>query len=350
MTRRNLLALAISVCVLTPAVLAQVANASLLRVEIENHRIYRFDVDPSKYGSSSTSLSGQTFGGGPTGGSATSPFCNFTSYLAIGDLVSINGTPVKGTVFEKISDVSATPAPAAGQCQAIADITRGTFYEWNLEIMNQDGTYLGSVLAQGLAGGGPSPPGAPSSVTRGGYMVVGGTGAFLGVRGGYFQNTPDASVPVPITSAAENPSLRRTFGGGKTHATLYLIPLSPPQVAMTASGPAITHSTDFTLVNSSKPAAPGEILSLFATGLGPTRPTVDPGKAFPSQPLASVVAPVSVTVNGVSAEVLGAVGYPGATDGYQVNFRVPSGVSSGAASIQVNAAWIAGPEVKIAIQ
>src|SRR5690242_4293063 len=34
--------------------------------------------------------------------------------------------------------------------------------------------------------------------------------------------------------------------------------------------------------------------------------------------------PVEVTVNGKSAEVLAAVGYPGAIGGYQVNFRVPS--------------------------
>ncbi len=320
MNCKKLLALAISACASAPAVLAQIGNASLLQIEVENHRIYRFDVDPSKYGTSSTSLSGQAFGGS---GSITSPFCNFTSYLAVGDLVSINGTPVKGTVFEKINDISATPTPTAGQCQAIADITRGAFYEWNLEIMNQDGTYLGSVLAQGLAGGGPPPPGAPSSVTRGGYMVVGGTGVFMGIRGGYFQNTPDPSAPVPITSAAENPSLRRTFGGGKTHATLYVISPSPPQVVMTANGPAVTHSKDFTLVSSANPASAGEVLSLFATGLGPTRPTVDPGKTFPAQPLAAVAAPVSVTVNGVPAAVLGAVGYPGATDGYQVNFRVP---------------------------
>jgi uncharacterized protein (TIGR03437 family) len=86
------------------------------------------------------------------------------------------------------------------------------------------------------------------------------------------------------------------------------------------------------------------------TGLGPTKPGVDPGSPFPPSPAAVVNSPVSVTVNGKSAEVLAAVGYPGAVNGYQVNFRVPSDAPRGTATIQVAAAWIAGPEVRIAIQ
>jgi uncharacterized protein (TIGR03437 family) len=117
-----------------------------------------------------------------------------------------------------------------------------------------------------------------------------------------------------------------------------------------ASGPAITHSRDFSLVSLSKPAAAGEVLSLFATGLGPTRPGVDPGSPFPASPSQAVNSPVVVTVNGKPSEVLGAVGYAGTVDGYQVNFRVPDGTAKGTAAIQVSAAWIAGPAVNIAIQ
>lgn len=91
-------------------------------------------------------------------------------------------------------------------------------------------------------------------------------------------------------------------------------------------------------------------MSLFMTGLGPTKPGVDPGSPFPASPPAVVNSPVNVMVNGKSAEVLGAVGYPGAVNGYQVNFRVPSDAAHGTATIQVASAWIAGPAVQIAIQ
>jgi uncharacterized protein (TIGR03437 family) len=126
--------------------------------------------------------------------------------------------------------------------------------------------------------------------------------------------------------------------------------MSPPQILITDSGPAVSHSSDFSPVTSSKPAAAGEVLSLFATGLGPTAPAVDPGQPFPSSPAAIVNSPIEVKVNGNSAEVLGAVGYPGSVDGYQVNFRVPQNTAKGAATIQVSAAWMAGAAVRIAVQ
>jgi uncharacterized protein (TIGR03437 family) len=53
---------------------------------------------------------------------------------------------------------------------------------------------------------------------------------------------------------------------------------------------------------------------------------------------------------GKLGDVLYAGGYPGAVDGYQVNFRVPDGIATGLASLQLTSAWIAGSEVKIAIQ
>jgi uncharacterized protein (TIGR03437 family) len=112
----------------------------------------------------------------------------------------------------------------------------------------------------------------------------------------------------------------------------------------------VVHSSDFSLVTTSNPAAAGELLTLFATGLGPVNAAIDPGQPFPTAPLALVNSPVAVTVNGSAAEILGAVGYPGATDGYQVNFRLPSGVAKGTATLQLSAAWIAGTPVTIMVQ
>jgi len=148
----------------------------------------------------------------------------------------------------------------------------------------------------------------------------------------------------------EDPANRINNGGGKAVFVLQVIPLYRPEILTTAAGPAVVHSGDFSPVSSAKPAAAGETLSLFATGLGPTRTSLDPGQPFPSSPLAVVNSPVEVTVNGKSAEVLGAVGYPGAVDGYQVNFQVPPGMPKGEASIQLTAAWIAGTPVTIMVQ
>src|SRR5690348_15890971 len=118
----------------------------------------------------------------------------------------------------------------------------------------------------------------------------------------------------------EDSANRRLNGGGSQRWIVHLFPMSAPQLAITPGGYAVTYSGDFSPITASTPGAAGEILSLFASGLGPVNPGVDPGQPFPSSSLTIVNSPVGVTVNGKPAEVLRAVGYPGAVDGYQVNF------------------------------
>ena len=123
-----------------------------------------------------------------------------------------------------------------------------------------------------------------------------------------------------------------------------------PQVAIASGGAAVAHASDFALVTATNPASPGELLSLFVAGLGPTFPRVDPGKPFPSSPLAVVTSPVEVRVNGKPAEVLGAEGFPGAVDGYQVNFRLPADTLKGLASLQVSTGMVADTAVKVMVK
>ena len=118
---------------------------------------------------------------------------------------------------------------------------------------------------------------------------------------------------------------------------------------MTGGTPMVAHA-DNEMVTASNPAAPGEKLYAYLTGLGPTNPGVDPGQAFPPSPRASVNSPIQVTVNGNAALVLVAVGFPGGVDTYQLQFQVPSETRSGGALLQVSAAWIEGPTVTIPIQ
>jgi uncharacterized protein (TIGR03437 family) len=177
---------------------------------------------------------------------------------------------------------------------------RNTLATITLEILKSDGTQIGTITAIGLTGGPPppaSPVTAPTSVAGGHNLAItGGTGAFLGARGQIGSLSPVAR----ITSIAEDPTDRRRNGGGPGtwRWIAHVIPMARPEVTMLPAGPAITHSGDFSLVTASKPAAQGEILSIFATGLGPVVPGVDPGNPFPASPLAVVNSPVEVTVNG----------------------------------------------------
>lgn len=272
---------------------------------------------------------------------------NFFPLSGIGDIVSVNGQPVKGTAAYRVHAFGLRPAPNPGD--AIADTQRGSLRYQTFEILQADGTPVGTIVAMGPNVGAP-PPGAPLAQTGGNLAIIGGTGAFLGARGQSGGAATSQDIPARSASVAEDPANRRVNGGGRLRFVLHLIPMSTPQIVVTSAGPAVTHSSDFTLVTSSKPAAAGEILSVFVTGLGPTRPRVDPSKPFPLRPPAVVNSPVEVKVNGKPAEVLAADGFPGSVDGYQVNFRVPPDTAKGIAAIQVSAAWIAGTPTSITIQ
>ncbi len=271
---------------------------------------------------------------------------NFAQSIGIADIVSVNGKPAKGVFTERRTLLNHATNPTPGQ--AIADAPRNNLHERWFEILKPDGTPVGTIMTSGPGGGNPA-PGAPSAMASADFIVTGGTGAFLGARG-QAGGTRDPRPEARSASMTEDPANRRIHGGGQRRFILHLIPMSRPEVATTASGPAVTHANDFTLVTAARPARAGEILSLFATGLGPTRPGVDPGRPFPASPLALVNSPLEVTVNGVPAEVLYAGGCPGAVDGYQVNFRLPSGITPGQASLQISAAWIPGSEVRIPVQ
>jgi len=308
---------------------------AMLTIDIENFVEYQSDVtDPSKIATNPNIT-------------PVLPPRNFFLAATLGDIVAVNGQPAKGTYAAQTWVVGLSSNPKPGQ--AIADTTRTALRYATFEILKSDGTLVGTIMVMGSAGGSPPPPGAPLAQTAGNFAIMGGTGAYLGVRGQYGQVTTSQTVPVRLASTAEDPSNRRTNGGGKVRYLVHLMQSSVPQIAATANGPAVVHSSDFSPVTSSKPATAGELLSLFATGLGPTQPGVAPGQPFPSIPVA-VNSPVDVTVNGKPAEVVAAVGFPGAVDGYQVNFRVPADTAKGLAAIQVSAAWIAGAPVTVTVE
>jgi hypothetical protein len=310
-----------------------VAPATVLEVQAENFVAYVGDVsDVLKFATEP----------GVTTVSAIGPR-NFGTTLAIADIVAVNGKPAKGTVVINMRTITLSAAPTPGQ--AISDTARGASSNYALEIQQADGTPVGNIYASGFSGGAP-PPGAPLAVAGSNNAVVGGTGAFVGVRG---QLGGGQGASIRLASITEDPTNRRTNGGGRLTVVVTLIPMSRPEIVTAASGPAIFHA-DFSPVTAAKPAKAGEVLIVRATGLGPTRPGVDPGKPFPTEAPQDVNSPVGVTVNGNSVDVINKVGWPGMLDTYRVDFRAPDGIAAGTATIQLTAAWIAGPSVNIPAQ
>jgi hypothetical protein len=278
---------------------------------------------------------------------ALRPIKPFQSFTDITDIVAVNGQLAKGTWITRGDPqlgLAPNAVPGAAMPRAIADVTRSGVVHDYLEILQPDGTPIGTILLSGMNMGSP-PPGAPLAVTLGNRAVTGGTGAFLGVRG----QAGNAVSMFRVASISEDPANRRINGGGPKRLIVHLIPMSRPEIVTASGGPAVFHA-DFSPVTAAKPAKTGEVLIVKATGLGPTVPGVDPGQPFPTDGLQQVNSPVAVTVNGQTAELVNSIGWPSLVDTYRVDFRVPDGAAAGTATIQLTAAWIAGPSVNVPVQ
>lgn len=310
---------------------AQPAPPTILTIEMENVVRYNENyTNPQKNGTSAVAEA------------QTATPATFYPGTFIGDIVAVNGQKSKGTVIAPNFTVGLTPSPTGSQ--GIADVNRIAIMTIFLEIQQADGTSVGTLYLSGSAPG-PPPVGAPKAGAAGNFAVLGGTGAFLGARG------QAATILNSHRSAStlENPINRRTFPAGLWKLIVQLIPMTTPEVILTTSGLAIVHG-DYSLVTASQPARAGEVLTLFASGLGSTRPGIDPGQMFPSSPAQLVNSPIDVLVNGKAGEVIYAGGYPNAVNDYQVNFRVPEDTVPGMASIQLSAAWIVGAAVRVPVR
>ncbi len=308
---------------------AQAPQFATLDIEFENAVGYGDNVaDPSQRATSPNPVT-------PTS------IINLTPFVGIADIVSVNGKPAKGSWVLGGRIIQLVPSPMPGQ--AIGDLGRGALVDIHIEILQADGTRVGSIMTSGFTGG-PAPPGSPPGRFCN-LAVTGGTGAFQGVKG----TVASPNFSTRPASIAEDPSNRRVNGGSSRHLIADLVPLYRPEIVATANGPAVFHA-DFSPVTSAKPARSGETLIVTATGLGPTNPGLTPGTPFPDSPLQQVNSPLEVTVNGKGADVLNKIGWPGTTDTYRVDIRVPDGTVSGTATLQITAAFIAGREMKIPVQ
>ena len=108
---------------------------------------------------------------------------------------------------------------------------------------------------------------------------------------------------------------------------------TPQPINLTAAVPAILDFTtgavvaqhqDGTLILDSSPAAPGEYVTFYLSGLGATDINVPSGAASPSNPPANVLNQPTLTLSGTQVPVLFAGLAPGFVGLYQINFQMPA--------------------------
>ena len=121
-----------------------------------------------------------------------------------------------------------------------------------------------------------------------------------------------------------------TANGVTAVVTQVSISTSPPGVFnVDATRGAIEHSADYSAVTPGHPATPGEIVIVYATGLGLVTPVVNDGISAPLMPLSTTDQTPAVTIGGQTAEVLFSGLAPGKVGLYQLNVRVPKNAPAG---------------------
>ena len=90
-------------------------------------------------------------------------------------------------------------------------------------------------------------------------------------------------------------------------------------------------------------AKPGDVLVLWATGLGPTIPVAPAGVAVPGDKTYSTASVPTVTINNTSAIVFGAALAPGSAGLYQIAIQVPNTLADGGWPIQGSIGGVQSP-------
>jgi len=108
--------------------------------------------------------------------------------------------------------------------------------------------------------------------------------------------------------------------------------------------------TDGSVVEPGNPASPGEVVSLFLTGMGPILPVLGTGEPGPADPPAETWLKPVVNVGGLPAQVLFSGYAPGFLGLYQVNLLIPEGLSAAAAKLEVIVEGVASQSSLILIR
>jgi uncharacterized protein (TIGR03437 family) len=146
-----------------------------------------------------------------------------------------------------------------------------------------------------------------------------------GVTAVQVKNPAGLSVAAPITVAANAPELFTADG----------------KVAVGSHG-------NGNPLGKSTPAAPGETITVYGTGLGPTNPALIPGQVPTAA--ATLATPPQVTIGGASASVTFAGVVPGTAGVYQINVQVPSSAANGDLPLVVQTGTVSSSPVLVTIQ
>ena len=300
---------------LGPIGLAVDASGDLLIADTGNNAIRRVASD----GTITTLVGDGTSGYSGDGGPAANALLNRPQGVAIGTGGDVY---IADTGNNRIRAVYGPSYPiflAAGLANA-ASYAGGVLVPGSIAAVF--GTNLnassGVVVAQGV----PLPP----ELAGVSVLVNGSAAPIFAIAYG---NQVNFQVPWEVAGQASASVQIVNAGVAGPVVWMPVAPAQPGIFAGTGGFAAILHASNYQLVDSAHPAVPGEVLLVYATGLGTVSASHQPATGSAASGAASTTAVVTVTIGGIAASVLYGGLAPGFVGLYQINVTVPLSLTSG---------------------
>ncbi len=164
------------------------------------------------------------------------------------------------------------------------------------------------------------------------YSLAGVQVSVNGITAGLFYVSPEQInflIPYEIDSTSGMIVVNRQ---GLTGPVVTVpLAIAAPAFFQWNSNLAVAEHADGTLITPSYPAQRGEIIVLFATGLGRTVPDLDPGSIVQSAAQILYLSSLNILLNGTPCppqNILYAGVTPGFAGLYQINLRLPDALAS----------------------
>jgi len=160
----------------------------------------------------------------------------------------------------------------------------------------------------------------------------------------------DVQIPFELRPNRQYSVIVSANGAFTLPDTINVAPVGPGVTAF-QDGTLIAQHADYSLVDSTHPAKPGEILTMYLAGMGATNPAVASAQPAPSaEPFARVTVQPVVTVDGQPAVISFAGLTPGGVGLYQINFQLPPNARSGNLGVLVTQNGVASNTTKLLVR
>ncbi len=156
----------------------------------------------------------------------------------------------------------------------------------------------------------------------------------------------NAQLPFDIQGPG---TLRVSYAGGSAEVPVTVSEAAPAIFGAGTPRAAVIHANG-TLVSDTVPARPGEVVSVFLTGLGRPDSDISAGLPAPASPLISARGPIEAFVGAVSVTPSYAGLTPGFAGLYQANVQVPATLADGSYGLRIVARGVSSNTVTLAVR